>query len=68
VNILPTTVQIDKTTSKLLAELREEMNAKSNNEVIKTLILERKRLTKSRFGATSNISPFTREKEVEHEL
>jgi len=65
---LPTTVQVDETTSKLLAELRKEMDAKSNNEVIKTLILERKRITKSRFGATPNISSFSREKEAEHEL
>ena len=65
---MPTTVQVDEITSKLLAEMRKEMDAKSNNEVIKTLILERKRITKSRFGATLNILSFTREKEAEHEL
>jgi hypothetical protein len=45
------------------------MNANSHDQVIKSLILERKKIPCSMFGSNRKLKPFTREDEAEfHEL
>jgi hypothetical protein len=38
---VPTTVQVDEKTLQMLNTVKKEMKAKSHDEVIKTLIIER---------------------------
>ena len=67
--IVPTTVQVAEKTLQMLNKLKEEMNARSHDEVIKTLISERKRIPRSMFGANRKLKSFSEEDEAEfHEL
>jgi predicted CopG family antitoxin len=67
--IVPTTVQVDEKTLQLLSKLKEEMGARSHDEVIKALISERKKIPRSMFGTNRKLKPFSKEDEVEfHEL
>jgi hypothetical protein len=66
---MPTTVQVSEKTLQMLDKLKEEMQARSNDEVIKTLISERKKIPRSMFGSNTKLNPFNREDEAEfHEL
>jgi len=66
---VPTTVQVAEKTLQMLNKLKEEMNARSHDEVIKTLISERKRIPRSMFGANRKLKSFSEEDEAEfHEL
>jgi len=66
---VPTTVQIDEKTLQMLNKLKEEMRARSHDEVIKTLISERKKIPRSMFGSNRKLKPFSKEDEAEfHEL
>ena len=66
---MPTTVQVDEKTLQMLNKLKEEMRAKSHNEVIKELIFERKKIPCSMFGSNRKLEPFSEEDEAEsHEL
>ncbi|MEM3699789.1 MAG: hypothetical protein QXL57_02835 [Candidatus Bathyarchaeia archaeon] len=66
---MPTTVQVDEKTLQLLNKLKEEMKARSHDEVIKTLISERKRIPRSMFGTNPKLKPFSKKDEAErHEL
>ena len=66
---MPTTVQIDEKTLQMLNKLKEEMRARSHDEVIKTLISERKKIPRSMFGSNRKLKPFSKEDEAEfHEL
>ena len=66
---MPTTVQIAEKTLQMLNKLKEEMRARSHDEVIKTLISERKKIPRSMFGSNRRLKPFSREDEAEfHEL
>ncbi|MEM2995295.1 MAG: ribbon-helix-helix protein, CopG family [Candidatus Bathyarchaeia archaeon] len=66
---VPTTVQVDEKTLQLLNKLKKEMGARSHDEVIKTLISERKKISRSMFGTNPKLKPFSREEEAEcHEL
>ena len=66
---MPTTVQVDEKTLQLLNKLKEEMKARSHDEVIKTLISERKRIPRSMFGTNPKLKPFLKKDEAEcHEL
>lgn len=66
---MPTTVQVSEKTLQMLNELKEEMKARSHDEVIKRLISKRKRIPSSMFGSNRNLKPFSREDEAEnHEL
>ncbi len=67
--MVPTTVQVDEKTLQLLNKLKEEMRARSHDEVIKTLISERKKIPRSMFGTNPKLKPFSKEDEAEfHEL
>jgi len=67
--IVPTTVQIAEKTLQMLNKLKEEMRARSHDEVIKTLISERKKIPRSMFGSNRKLKPFSKEDEAEfHEL
>ena len=66
---MPTTVQVDEKTLQMLNRLKEEMKARSHDEVIKTLISERKKIPRSMFGSNRKLKPFSVEDEAEfHEL
>ena len=66
---MPTTVQVDEKTLQMLNKIKKETNAVSHNQVIKTLILERKNIPCSMFGSNRKIKPFTKEDEAEfHDL
>jgi len=66
---VPTTVQVDEKTLQMLNRLKEEMKARSHDEVIKTLISERKKIPRSMFGSNRKLKPFSVEDEAEfHEL
>lgn len=66
---MPTTVQVDEKTLQMLNKIKKEMNASSHDQVIKSLILERKNIPCSMFGSNRKLKPFTQEDEAEfHEL
>ena len=66
---VPTTVQVSEKTLQMLNKLKEEMRARSHDEVIKTLISERKSISDSMFGSNPRLKPFSSEDEAEfHEL
>jgi hypothetical protein len=66
---LPTTVQVSEKTLKMLNKIKKEMKASSHDQVIKSLILERKNIPCSMFGSDHNLKPFTQEDKAEsHEL
>ena len=66
---MPTTVQVDEKTLQMLNKIKKEMNAGSHDQVIKSLILERKNISCSMFGSNRKLKPFTKEDEAElHEL
>ena len=66
---MATTVQVDEKTLQMLNKLKEEMKARSHDEVIKTLISERKKIPRSMFGSNRKLKPFSVEDEAEfHEL
>jgi len=67
--IVPTTVQVDEKTLQMLNKLKEEMRARSHDEVIKELISERKKIPCSMFGSNRKLKPFSEGDEAEsHEL
>ncbi len=66
---MPTTVQVSERTLQVLNKLKEEMRARSHDEVIRTLISERNKIPSSMFGSNPKLKPFLREDEAEfHEL
>ena len=66
---MATTVQVDEKTLQMLNRLKEEMKARSHDEVIKTLISERKKIPRSMFGSNRKLKPFSEGDEAEfHEL
>jgi predicted CopG family antitoxin len=67
--IVPTTVQVAEKTLQMLNKLKEEMSARSYDEVIRALISERKGIPRSMFGANRKLKSFSEEDEAEfHEL
>jgi hypothetical protein len=66
---MPTTVQVDEKTLQMLNKIKKEMKANSHDQVIKSLILERKNIPYSMFGSNRKLKPFKRKDEAEfHEL
>jgi len=66
---MPTTVQVSEKTLQMLNKLKEELRARSHEEVIKTLISERKKIPSSMFGSNPRLEPFSHKDEGEfHEL
>ena len=57
---MPTTVQVDEKTLQMLNKLKEEMKARSHDEVIKKLVTERKKIPCSMFGSNRKLKPFFR--------
>ena len=53
-----TTVQVDEETLQMLNKLKKETKARSHNEVIKTLIVERNKTPCSMFGSNRNLKLF----------
>jgi len=66
---LPTTVQVDEKTLLMLNKIKKEMKANSHDQVIKTLIIERKKIPRSMFGSNRRLKTFTKDDEAEfHDL
>ena len=65
---MATTVQVRDETRRLLDKLKRDMGLKSYDEVIRRLILPRRGIPKSLFGACKGSFPFKRELEVEHAI
>lgn len=66
---VPTTVQVSEKTLQMLNKLKAEMRARSHDEVIMTLILEKEGIPKSMFGSNRRLRSFSPEDEAElHEL
>jgi hypothetical protein len=66
---LPTTVQVDEKTLQMLNKIKKEMKATSHNQVIKSLILERKKIACSMFGSNRKLKSFTKKDRAEfHDL
>jgi hypothetical protein len=66
---LPTTVQVNEKTLQMLNKVKKELKAKSHDEVIKTLINERKKILCSMFGSNRKLNSFSEKDEAEfHEL
>lgn len=66
---MPTTVQVNEKTLQMLNKAKKEMNAKSHDEVIKKLLIERKKSPRSMFGSNPKLDSFTPEDEADnHEL
>lgn len=66
---MPTTVQVDEKTLLMLNKIKKEMKANSHDQVIKTLIIERKKIPRSMFGSNRRLKTFTKDDEAEfHDL
>jgi hypothetical protein len=62
-------VQVEEKTLQMLNKIKKEMKAGSHDQVIKTLILERKNISCSMFGSNRKLKPFSEKDEAEfHEL
>jgi hypothetical protein len=60
---------VDEKTLQMLNVIKKETKARSLNEVIKTLIVERNKIPCSMFGSNSALKPFLKKDEAEfHEL
>ena len=66
---MTTSVQVNKKTLQMLNEAKKEMKAKSLDEVIKKLLIKRKKIPGSMFGSNPKLESFKAEDEAEfHEL
>jgi hypothetical protein len=66
---MPTTVQVDEKTLQMLNKIKKETKARSHNEVIKTLIIDRNKIACSMFGSNPKLKPFSKKDEAEfHDL
>ena len=65
---MSTTIQVSKKTLQLLSILKEKLSAKSYDELLRKMALEKLGIT-SMFGSNPRLSPFKEEDEAEfHEL
>jgi hypothetical protein len=66
---MPTTVQVDEVTLQMLNKIKKETKARSHDEVIKTLIIDRNKISSSMFGSNPKLKPFSKKDEAEfHDL
>lgn len=65
---MPTTIQIDEKTRKALSTLKEELKAKSYQEVIEALMSSKRGIQKSLFGFAKGSRHYTHDREEEHAL
>jgi predicted CopG family antitoxin len=63
-----TTIQLDDRTLKQLATLKQQLKARSYQEVIQTLLTQRQKLPSSLFGSTKGSRPYKHTRETEHDL
>jgi len=66
---MSTTVEVKKTTAKILEELKQKYKSKSMDETLRKLISKAENIPDSMFGAHPKMKPFTRANEAKgHEL
>jgi hypothetical protein len=66
---MSTTIQVSKRTARILKEIMKKTNAKSYDELIRTMIKERYEIKNSLFGSNPKLTSFKEEEEAEfHEL
>ena len=66
---MKTTIQVSKKTLQLLNILKERLSAKSYDELLRRMALEKLNITTSMFGSNPELSSFREEEEAEfHEL
>jgi len=67
--IMTTTIQVSRKTRQLLDALKRRLSAKSYDEVIQKLMIEKLEIPTSMFGSNPKLSSFTEKEEAEfHEL
>ncbi len=60
---MSTTVEVKRSTAKLLEQIKEKYKARSADETIRKLIAKAENIPSSMFGAHPNMKPFKREEE-----
>jgi predicted CopG family antitoxin len=65
---MTTTIQVDEKTLKNLAALKQQLKARSYQEVIDILVSQRRKLPSSMFGAAKGSKPYSHSPEAEHVL
>lgn len=63
--VMPTTVQVDEETLQMLNKLKKETKARSHDEVIRALIVERNKVPCSMFGSNRKLKAFSMKDEAE---
>ena len=60
---------MDERTLQMLKKMKKEMKARSYDEVIRSLIIDRKKIPRSMFGSNCKLKPFSKGDGAEfHEL
>jgi len=65
---MTTTIQVDEKTLKNLAVLKQQLKARSYQEVIEILVSQKRRLPSSMFGMAKGSEPYSHSTEAEHVL
>jgi hypothetical protein len=66
---METTIAVKESTAQLLAQLRRKLEAKSFDETILRIVMEREKIPESRFGSQPTLKKFTeRERGKDREL
>ncbi len=66
---MSTTVEVKRTTARILEELKHRYRARSIDETVRKLISKAENIPDSMFGAHPDMKPFTRADEAKaHEL
>jgi predicted CopG family antitoxin len=65
---MTTTIQIDEKTLKNLAALKQQLKARSYQEVIEILVSQKRKLPRSLFGLAKGSRPYSHTPEAEHVL
>ena len=63
-----TTVELKRTTARMLEDLKKKYGAKSMDETVKRLISKAESIPESMFGAHPEMKPFKRTEEAPHDL
>lgn len=63
-----TTVELKRTTARMLEDLKEKYGARSMDETVRRLISKAENVPESMFGAHPQMKPFMRKEEAPHEL
>ncbi len=65
---MTTTIQVDERTLKSLAALKQQLKARSYQEVIDILVSQRRKIPASLFGIAKGSKPYSHPAETEHAL